>query len=115
MYKALIAILLIPFSLQAFSGGGWTPYQEIESIIIESPNTKGTALIVLKGGVSDANRPTGCDAVYNTVSLEGENGRGILSVALSAKMAGQPVRLALAYDESGTCGNGRPTIMSIWL
>jgi hypothetical protein len=110
MYKYLLIVLLMPLSLQVM-GEGWTPTpKKISGIIIEGAEDSGTALIILEGGVPSANIPTTCNSIYNTVSLKTEKGRGILSVALAAKMAGQPVRLAL-----GTCSGTRPLITHIWL
>lgn len=114
MYKIILAVFLFSVSLQSFSGG-WTPPLDIESILIESPASGGEALIVLKGEIPTANTPgADCDSVFNRVTLDNEEGRAILSVALSAKMAGQQVKLALARPTDG-CPYERPTIMSIWL
>ena len=110
MYKLVLALLIIPFSLQVVSEG-WTPtYQKISGIIIEGAEDSGTALIIIDGGVPAANIPNNCNSIYNTVSLKTEKGRGVLSVALSAKMADKPVRLAL-----GACSGTRPLITHIWL
>ena len=90
--------------------GGWTPTpQKISGIVIEGSETNGTALILIDGGVPADYIPSECNSPYNTADLTTEKGRGILSVALSARLADKPVKLAL------TCRGSRPFITHIML
>ncbi len=117
LFKIILLVILLPFTLQSFAGGGWTTDKHISGILIEGTKTNGVALITLEGGVPADKLPdSSCTSPYNMVSLQSEMGRGILSVALAADMAGRKVRIALGYDEdSGLCPSTRPVIKHIWL
>jgi len=111
MKKILLLFVVMTLSGSLFAAG-WTPApgQKISGIIVEGSDTSGTALIIIDGGVPAANLPSECSSIYNKVSLETERGRGMLAVALAAKLADKPVRLAL-----GACDGTRPLITNIWL
>ncbi|MDX1303038.1 hypothetical protein [Photobacterium sp.] len=90
--------------------GHWMPTaKKISGIVVEGIETSGKALIIIDEGVPDRFIPAECKSPYNTVDLTTEKGRGILSVALSARMADKPVKLALS------CIGARPLITHIWL
>lgn len=80
----------------------------IENIIVEG-DAGGTALLVISGGVPEDFIPPACNAIYNTQDLSTSKGRGQLALALSAYMAGKPVRLALS------CIGSRPLVTHISL
>jgi hypothetical protein len=111
MYKNIFLVLIALLSFQALSNGGsWMPTaKKISGIVVEGGETNGTALIIIDGGVPDDFIPSECKSPYNTIDLTTEKGRGILSVALSARMSDKPVKLAL------TCKGNRPFITHIWL
>jgi hypothetical protein len=116
LFRIILIAMLLPFSLQVFALGGWTGYQKITGIVIEGPEP-GYALITLEGGVPAGNLPadTGCSSVYNSIALDSDRGRSILSVALAARLSDKPVRLALGTAVDGTCPIERPQINNIWL
>lgn len=99
----------ILISTQVFSSqGGWMPIaKNIESIVVEGGSTGSSALIVIEGGVPADFIPTNCSSEYNTVDLTTDHGKSVLSIALAAKMAGKPIKLALA------CAGSRPFITHI--
>jgi hypothetical protein len=111
MYRILFTFTLMAFPISAFSGG-WTGAdgQKISSIIIEGSDTAGTALILMEGGVDAGNIPSGCNSVYNVISLSEDRGRAMLAMALAAKLSDKPVRLAL-----GACYGARPLVTNLWL
>lgn len=107
-FKIVVLCLLIVFSSIASAGGGtWMPEaKKIKHIIIEA----NTALVVIDGGVPSGNIPETCSSGYNTIDLTTEGGRAMLSVALSARVSGEPVKLVL------TCFSAtRPLITHIQL
>ncbi|ACA85762.1 hypothetical protein [Shewanella woodyi] len=85
--------------------GHWTPYQTIQSIIIEN----GIALIVVKGGVPTEYIPTACNQAFNQANLSTEHGKAIYSLALAARMSDTPISMALE------CSGTRPSIKLIRL
>jgi len=110
-FKLSLLIVCSVVSSQLLSApGAWMPTaKKISGIVIEGSDISGTALIIIEGGVQPDYIPTECNSKYNTVDLTTEKGRGILSMALSARMSDKPVKLALA------CKGNRPFITHIWL
>ncbi len=87
--------------------GDWMPEaRKIAQLIVEG-NDMGSALIVIEGGVHQDFIPPACNSQYNTVYLNTDKGKAIYSTALSAYLAGKPVKLALS------CTGGRPLVTHI--
>jgi len=104
LFTLAFSLILAP-SLKA-DPGTWMPQKKhISEIIIEG----STALILIAGGVPSTHIPSECNSPYNTILLDTEHGKGVLSVALAARVANMPVRLAL----SQTCHGTRPQISHI--
>ncbi len=96
-----LLLVTLFLSASAFSNpGSWTPYQKIASLIVEN----GMGIIVVEGGVPNNYVPPECNQQYNQVDLATDHGRAIYSMALAARLAGQPISMALG------CFNGRPLI-----
>lgn len=112
-FVILILTLLSSFGAKA---GGWTGFQQIESIIIEgnAEGTKSWAMIGLVGGVAPALLPGGCNGGGIVVYLDSEKGRAMLSTALSARMADKPIRVALSGCAAETIAD-RAVIGNMWL
>lgn len=109
---------LLMASLIFFSGyisatpGDWMPEAKIiESIIVHPGPVNAEALIVIEGGVPASHIPSECNAPHNTVDLTTEHGKSVFSIALAARLAEKPVRLALSCTDNGN----RPLITSILL
>lgn len=106
MSRWLVIFLLSLFSCAASAQPGyWTPYQAIQTIIIEN----GVALIVVKGGVPAEFIPTECNQAYNQANLSTEHGKAIYSLALAARLSDTPISMALE------CSGVRPSIKLIRL
>jgi hypothetical protein len=104
----LLGFFFLPVNSLA-APGAWMPQARmIESIVVEG-DAGGTALLIISGGVPEDFIPPACNSIYNTLDLSTSKGRGQLAVALSAYMAGKPVRLALS------CIGSRPLVTHIWL
>ncbi|MCW8825525.1 MAG: hypothetical protein OQK78_03780 [Gammaproteobacteria bacterium] len=111
MIKKILFLIVISISTQVTATpGNWMPVaKNISGIIIEGGENSGVATILIEGGVQAEYIPSDCNTPYNTADLTTEKGRGILSVALSARLSNMPVKLALS------CIGGRPLITHIWL
>jgi hypothetical protein len=106
MSRWLVLFLLSVLSCAAFAQPGhWTPYQSIQTIIIEN----GIALIVVRGGVPTEFIPTECNQAYNQANLSTEHGKAIYSLALAARLSDTPISMALE------CNGVRPSIKLIRL
>lgn len=104
----LLGFLCLPVNSMA-APGAWMPQARmIENIIVEG-DAGGTALLIISGGVPEDFIPPACNSIYNTLDLSTSKGRGQLAVALSAYMAGRPVKLALS------CIGSRPLVTHILL
>ena len=104
----LLGFLCLPINSMAVPGAWMPQARMIENIIVEG-DAGGTALVVISGGVPEDFIPPACNSIYNTLDLSTSKGRGQLAVALSAYMAGRPVKLALA------CIGSRPLVTHILL
>jgi hypothetical protein len=104
----LFGFLCLPLNSLAVPGAWMPQARMIESIVVEG-DAGGTALLIISGGVPEDFIPPACNSGYNTLDLSTSKGRGQLALALSAYMAGKPVRLALS------CIGSRPLVTHIWL
>jgi hypothetical protein len=102
MTRWLVVFLLSVLSCTVFAQPGhWTPYQIIQTIIIEN----GVALIVVEGDVPAEFIPAEC----NQANLSTEHGKAIYSLALAARLSDTPISMALE------CNGVRPSIKLIRL
>ncbi len=100
----LIAVVSVPVMA---APGDWMPdARKIAQVVVEGPDTGG-ALIIIEGGVQQDFIPPACNSPYNTIYLNNDKGRAVYSMALSAYLAGKPVKLALS------CTGGRPLVTHI--
>lgn len=101
-------MVFVSISVNA-SAGTWMPAaKKIQHVLIDGD----TAIVVIEGGVPSASIPGDCNSGYNTVLLTSDHGKAILSIALAARLSGQPVKLALSCDSSVSV---RPFITHIQL
>lgn len=104
----LLALLWLPLNSMAVPGA-WMPEARMIANVIVEGDAGGTALLVISGGVPADFIPPACNSIYNTLDLSTSKGRGQFVVALSAYMAGRPVKLALS------CIGSRPLVTHILL
>jgi hypothetical protein len=103
-FVLVIAVVAVPVMAVP---GDWMPEaKKIAQIVVEGADTGG-ALIVIEGGVQPESIPPACNSQYNTIYLNTDKGKAVYSMALSAYLAGKPVKLALS------CTGGRPLITHI--
>ncbi|WP_196158985.1 hypothetical protein [Reinekea sp. G2M2-21] len=107
---SFFVVIFLNISVCFGAPGSWMPTAKpISDIIIDFDNS-GKVLVLISGGVPGDYLPSGCQNKYNTLLLDSEKGQAMYAMALSAYMAGKPVKLVL----SPNCDGGRPLITHMW-
>ncbi|TQV69647.1 hypothetical protein FKG94_22910 [Exilibacterium tricleocarpae] len=107
----IVSLLFFSGYISAAPGELMPVAKKIDSIMIQAGAVNPEALIVIEGGVPVTHIPSECNAPHNTVDLTTEHGKSVFSMALAARLAEKPVRLALSCTSNGD----RPLIKNILL